>query len=190
MSSPEPHPAQNQRGSLRAVAWEAITHTLSVGREPELDPSRYPAELREPGASFVTLHLEGDLRGCTGSLKAIRPLVCDVARNACRSAFRDPRLPPVGAGELAALAVSVSVLSPLEPLEVASERELLAALEPGVDGLVLSEGTASATFLPAVWKSLSEPRDFLEALRRKAGLAPGHWSPTLRFERYTVTEAA
>ena len=47
----------------------------------------------------------------------------------------------------------------------------------------------SATFLPAVWKSLPEPRDFLEALRRKAGLAPGHWSPTLRFERYTVTEA-
>ena len=190
MSSAEPRRTGDAGISLRAVAREAITHALDAGREPELDPSRYPPKLREPGASFVTLHLDGGLRGCTGSLQATRPLVCDVAHNACRSAFRDPRFPPLAAPELGELVVSVSVLGPLEPLEVTSERELLAALRPGVDGLVLSEGAASATFLPAVWESLPEPRAFLDALRRKAGLPPGHWSPALRCQRYTATEAA
>ena len=68
--------------------------------------------------------------------------------------------------------------------------EISMILRPGVDGLVLSEGAASATFLPAVWESLPEPRAFLDALRRKAGLPPGHWSPALRCQRYTVTEGS
>jgi hypothetical protein len=80
------------------------------------------------------------------------------------------------------------VLSPLAALPARSETELLAALRPGVDGLVLREGLAGATFLPAVWESLPDPADFLRELRRKAGLAPAHWSATLRFERYTALE--
>ena len=72
---------------------------------------------------------------------------------------------------------------------MASEQGLLEALRPGVDGLVLTDGGACATFLPSVWESLPERQAFLDALRRKAGLSPGHWSETIRFERYTVTDA-
>jgi len=189
MYSPEPRAAEASSPSLRAVAREAIEFKLREGREPETDLSLYPPHLHEPRASFVTLRHHGELRGCTGSLEATRPLVVDVAHNACRSAFGDPRFPPLSEAELVGLAISVSVLSPLEPLPVESERGLLEALRPGVDGLVLNDGRACATFLPSVWESLPEPQAFLDALRRKAGLRPDHWSDTIRFERYTTTDA-
>ena len=189
MSSSEPRGEGAAGPSLRAVAREAIEFRLREGQEPETDISLYPPRLHEPRATFVTLRRHGELRGCTGSLKATRPLVADVVHNACRSAFGDPRFAPLSEAELVGLAVSVSLLSPLEPLCVASEQGLLEALQPGIDGLVLSDGGACATFLPSVWENLPEPQAFLDALRRKAGLSPGHWSETIRFERYTVTDA-
>ena len=188
MSSAEPR-AVGPRTSLRSLAREAIEFGLREGREPAPDPGRYEPELRSPGASFVTLRRRGELRGCTGSLEAVRPLVEDVARNAWRSASADPRFPPLDFSELDDLEISVSVLSPLEPFPAASEEALLAHLRPGVDGLVLHEGGCRATFLPSVWVSLPEPREFLDALRQKAGLPRGHWSVALRFERYTTREA-
>jgi len=186
MSSPEP----SHEVSLRAIAREAIAYALREHVAPELDPELFPAALREPGASFVTLEIAGQLRGCTGSLEPTRPLVCDVARNAYRSAFEDPRFPMLRPEELPALDLHVSLLSALVPLPVTSERELLDALRPGVDGLVLREGARSATFLPAVWRSLPDPEAFLEHLRIKAGLPRGYWSEGLRFERYTVADAS
>ena len=175
---------------LRAVARDAIAHGLREGRPPELDPGLYPDALREPRASFVTLHRHGELRGCTGSLEPDAPLVVGTARNAFRAAFADPRFPPLAAAELGSIEISVCVLSPLEPLAVRSEAELLARLRPGVDGLVLRDGGHAATFLPAVWETLPTPEAFVGALLRKAGLAPGHWSPALRFARYTTESAA
>ncbi|MDJ0849787.1 MAG: AmmeMemoRadiSam system protein A [Myxococcota bacterium] len=189
MSSREPG-ARGGQPSLCAVAREAIAHGLREGGPPPIDPADYDGALRRPGASFVTLRRAGELRGCTGSLEATRPLVCDVARNAWRSAFGDPRFEPLCPAELDDLEISVSVLSPLEPFAVGSRQELLDTLRPGVDGLVLREGPRSATFLPSVWKSLPEPRAFLAALLQKAGLPPAHWSPQLRFERYTTHDTA
>ena len=174
--------------SLRAVARAAIARALR-GDEPRPDPEHYPPALREPGASFLTLRRAGALRGCTGSLRPEQPLVCDVAQNAWRSASADPRFAPVEAAELAALEVHVAVLSPLEPLVAESERALLDQLSPGIDGLLLEDGPRRATFLPAVWATLEDPRVFLDELRVKAGLARGHWSETLRFRRYTVRDA-
>lgn len=142
-----------------------------------------------PGASFVTLTRSGALRGCVGSLEAHRPLARDVAHNAFAAAFHDLRFAPLVRDELAELEVRVSVLGPLERLAPTSEAELLAALRPGVDGLVLAEGARRATFLPAVWDQLPEPRRFLEALRCKAGLPPDYWSGTLEVHRYDVRPA-
>ena len=146
--------------------------------------------LLEPGASFVTLKLEGELRGCIGSIDPRRPLGEDVARNAHAAAYRDPRFPPVSEGEVALLAVEVSVLSPREPLRVLTEGEALERLRPGVDGVALEYGDASATFLPQVWESLPHPGAFLEALRRKAGLPARFWHPDVRLSRYTVEKFA
>jgi len=206
MSSPDASAKRAQRGEaersagprqaaaaphsgLRVVARASIAYGLREGRPPQLDLGRYPAELLEPRASFVTLHRWGELRGCTGNLEPDGPLVIGVARNSYRSAFSDPRFPPVAEVELDGLEISVSVLSPLEPLAAGSEEDLLAKLRPGIDGIVLREGARGATFLPSVWEGLPTPQAFLHALERKAGLAPGHWSATLRFERYTTKTA-
>ena len=188
MSSPETE-LLGTGGSLCDVARNAIERGLREQRELRPDPEDYPPELREPGASFVTLHYRGDLRGCMGTLEPVRPLVCDVARNAWRSALADPRFAPLTESQLPELELHVAVLSPLEPVPVDSEEQLIGALRPGVDGLVLEEGDRAATFLPAVWDRLPDPRDFLEHLRAKAGLSPGCWSETLRFLRYTTTDA-
>lgn len=149
--------ASIQRGVLRGEPFAVALETFAPF-------------LQAPGASFVTLQRDGALRGCMGSLAPHRPLVVDVAHNAFAAAFRDPRFPPLAAAELPGLALHVSVLGPPQPLEVASESELLACLRPGVDGLVLDEGALRATFLPAVWSQLSSPRDFVAHLKRKAGL--------------------
>jgi AmmeMemoRadiSam system protein A len=175
--------------TLRAVARASIEHWLAEGRPLAVEAAAYPAELREPGASFVTLERRGVLRGCIGSLEAQRPLVDDVALNAFGAAFRDPRFPPLAAEELPGLDVSVSVLSPLEPMAARSEAALLAQLRPGIDGLVLRAGERRATFLPAVWKELPEPAAFLRQLKRKAELGEAEWPPGTQALRYTVREA-
>ncbi|MCH8188960.1 MAG: AMMECR1 domain-containing protein, partial [Proteobacteria bacterium] len=74
------------------------------------------------------------------------------------------------------------------PLAADSEADLLAALRPGVDGLILRRGENRATFLPQVWSQLPEPADFLRHLKKKAGLDAGYWSEDLQFWRY-ITES-
>jgi hypothetical protein len=171
---------------LLAIARESI----ESGHDAPAQPHGSHEWLREPGASFVTLRLDGELRGCIGSIDARRPLGEDVARNAQAAAYRDPRFPPVSAHELARLAVEVSVLSPREAMAARTESEALGQIRPGIDGLALEYGMVSATFLPQVWESLPEPEAFLDALRRKAGLPARFWHPDVRLSRYTVEKFA
>jgi hypothetical protein len=146
--------------------------------------------LARPAATFVTLKLADELRGCIGSLKPLRPLGVDVRENAIAAAFRDPRFPPLAIVEFEATSVEVSLLSADERLDVTGEEDLLARVRPGVDGLVLEYGRHRATFLPQVWESLPEPRGFLAALKRKAGLPRDFWSPQVNVFRYGVTKWA
>lgn len=170
------------------IAGASIDHGLTAGTPllPDLEP--LPASLREPRASFVTLHRNGVLRGCVGLLEARYPLATDVAQNAFTAAFRDPRFPPLKAAERADLTLHIAVLSPAEPVTFADEAELVAALRPGIDGLIIEDRDHRGTFLPSVWSSLPEPGDFWRQLKLKAGLPVDHWSDTLVVRRYT-TEA-
>ncbi|MBN8436916.1 MAG: AmmeMemoRadiSam system protein A [Candidatus Accumulibacter sp.] len=142
------------------------------------------AELAEPGATFVTLTQRGQLRGCIGSLEAQRPLAIDVAENAIAAAFRDPRFPPLEEDELSCTRVEVSLLTPAEPFPVASEADALSRLRPGIDGLILSYGRRRATFLPQVWESLPEARQFVAQLKLKAGLPADFWHAQIALARY------
>lgn len=151
--------------------------------------------LAEPGATFVTLKKNGALRGCIGSLEACRPLLLDLKSNAVAAAFRDPRFPPVGHGELDEIRIEVSLLSPLVAIDCESEDAALSRLRPFEDGVVLEYGAQRGTFLPQVWEDLPEPACFLGELKRKAGLPVSFWSEGVRLFRYTVakydeTEAA
>jgi AmmeMemoRadiSam system protein A len=142
--------------------------------------------LEEPGATFVTLTLQGQLRGCIGSLEAHRPLIDDVQQNAVASAFRDPRFAPLSKAEFADVAIEVSLLSKPEPIRHTSEEDALAQLTPGRDGVIIEHGRHRATYLPQVWAQLPDPRKFVANLKDKAGLPEDFWSGDIRLSRYTV----
>jgi AmmeMemoRadiSam system protein A len=175
-----------QRRILLEVAARSIATGLECGRPLELDPVDYPEPLRAIRATFVTLERDGALRGCIGVLDAFRPLVEDVARNAFAAAFQDPRFARLQPEECPRLTIKISVLTPPEPLEFASQSDLLDRIRPGIDGLILTEQGRRGTFLPSVWEQLPETASFLEHLKRKAGLPFGYWSDTLRVSRYTT----
>lgn len=169
------------RDVLLQVARGSITTGLD-GKVYALDA--VDAALREPRATFVTLHRQGQLRGCIGTLEPVRPLLQDVSHNARAAAFHDPRFAPVVTTELTDLIIEISVLSPPQAMSVDSRIMLIQNLKPDRQGLILQDGTRRATFLPAVWESLPDPDDFLDQLLHKAGLPPGHWSDSLRFFTY------
>nr|WP_297528385.1 AmmeMemoRadiSam system protein A [Thiohalobacter sp.] len=190
MSSTEPRFDSTRRAELLRLARASILHGLETGRPLAVDPADFDPELAAPGAAFVTLHRQGELRGCIGSLEAHRPLVVDVAENAFAAAFRDPRFPPLAVDEFDDLEIEISVLSPPEPMAFTDEADLLRQIRPGVDGLILEDMGRRGTFLPSVWAQLPRREDFLAHLKLKAGLPPGHWSPTVRVWRYTTESFA
>lgn len=175
--------------SLTAIAERAIRSVLETGRSWAPALGDLPADLRPLGASFVTLERGDELLGCIGSLEPVDPLGIDVAHRAESAAFTDPRFAPIGASAFAAMTISVSVLSALQPLPVHRPDELRAALRPGVDGLVVESGWHRATFLPSVWAKVGGVDAFLTALWVKAGLRPGEWPAGIRFARYTTATA-
>jgi len=176
---------------LLRIGREAIDHGLRTGRAPIIDRDHpYPPVFREPRATFVTLKREGRLRGCVGSIVPCRPLVEDVAHNAFAAAFDDPRFPRLSRAEFAGLAIQVSLLGPAEPLTVASETDLLERIRPGIDGLILENGSHRGVFLPAVWEQLPDPAQFLARLKIKAGLPADYWSDAITISRFTTTAIA
>ncbi|HEY5718266.1 MAG TPA: AmmeMemoRadiSam system protein A [Motiliproteus sp.] len=168
---------------LLGCARYTIAQRLGVALPP---PSTPDLLLQEPAACFVTLTLDGQLRGCIGTLTAERPLAEAVAYYAAAAAFEDPRFPPLTLPEWPSVAVEVSVLSAAVPVQAESEEALLAQLQPGVHGLIIERGAQRATFLPQVWESLPEPAQFLGQLKRKAGLDDSCPVAQLRCSIYTV----
>ncbi len=176
----------DDRRALLDVAGQSIAHGISTGGELAIDLANQPDRLLARQACFVTLHVDGKLRGCIGSLEGSEPLVANVARNAWLAAFRDPRFGKLTRDEFPSLEIHISLLSPPEELHFQSEADLLSQIRPGVDGLTLIEGGRRGTLLPSVWRSVRDAHEFLAHLKKKTGLAPNYWSDTIRVERYTA----
>ncbi|MFA5921052.1 MAG: AmmeMemoRadiSam system protein A [Methylococcaceae bacterium] len=193
---------------LLDLAKSSIQQGLQTGRPLKVNLADFPAELTEHRATFVTLQINHQLRGCIGMLEAIRPLAEDIAENAFLAAFRDPRFPPLADDEFGKLEIHLSILTPAEPVSFTSEQDLISQLQPGIDGLILEEPEIydvankreqlppridglilekrrrRGTFLPSVWEQLPEPEQFLRHLKQKAGLAPDYWSENIKIYRY------
>ena len=144
--------------------------------------------LQAPAASFVTLHIKNELRGCIGSLEAYRPLIEDVRANAVAAAFDDPRFEPLTPSEFDDIEIEISILSAPEPMHARSQAIACSRLRPGVDGVVLKYGHHKATFLPQVWSQLPEAENFLAHLKVKAGLPPDFWHPEILLYKYQVVK--
>ena len=181
--------SDTERRQLAEVARQAIGIHLKQGRMPEVDVGSFSRPLQALRATFVTLMLDGQLRGCIGSIVPQQPLVTDVAANACKAAFQDPRFKPLSASEAARLEVSVSILSHPRPLAAEGESAVVAALHPEEDGVILEAKGRDGQlrrglFLPHVWEQLREPREFVRHLKAKAGLPPDGWPTEARLWRF------
>lgn len=179
---------EKNKSLLLKLAKASIKYGLENSQALPINVTDYEPILQDQGASFVTLHINQQLRGCIGTLEAWRPLVEDVVENAYAAAFRDPRFPALSEDEYSALTYHISILNPPTPMQFNDEDDLLAQIRPGVDGLILEDVGRRGTFLPSVWESLPEARDFLSHLKLKAGLSANHWSETIRVQRYTVDD--
>ena len=178
------------REMLLGTAASAIEARLA-GTAGSLPPTAgLPEELLAERATFVTLTIEDELRGCCGTLEPRRALALDVWHNAQVSAFNDPRFPPLEFREWVRVDLEISVLSPLERMYVHGEAELLRQVVPGEDGLVIAWRGSRATFLPKVWNQIDDPRDFLRRLKIKAGWTAGFWDPDVEVWRYRTETMA
>ncbi len=178
--------ADSDKSYLLSLARKSILHYFQARKIYSPAQNELPSpRVLEQGACFVTLHLHGQLRGCIGSLEAHRPLLNDVIENALASAFEDTRFYPLTPSELTQVKISISCLTPPEPMPVKDSSDLLRKLKSGKHGLILQKGTARATFLPAVWEELPKKEEFLSHLCMKAGLPPDEWKNAASMKFYT-----
>jgi AmmeMemoRadiSam system protein A len=176
--------SEQNRALLLDIANRSIDHGFTSHRSLKVNPEDYPDALQTIRASFVTLKMDHQLRGCIGHLEAMQPLVCDVAENAYAAAFRDPRFAPLSPSERDQIEIHLSLLTPSVAIDFDSETDLLSKIRPGKDGLILIDGLRRGTFLPSVWEALPEPQDFVDQLKLKAGLPSDYWSESLEVMRY------
>jgi AmmeMemoRadiSam system protein A len=182
--------SDEERAYLLKLARQAITARLTGEASDLPEIQQIPFEhLRQPGASFVTLTVGGELRGCIGALEPYQPLAQDVYEHALAAAFSDYRFLPVTLEEIKGLEIEISRLSRPEILDYQSPAELLEKLRPGIDGVTIRDGRRRATFLPQVWEKLPDGGEFLAHLCAKMGMAPDLWlRKKLTVEIYQVEE--
>ena len=166
-----------ERRLLLDIAHHSILSTFHPRATPEQNFSPHLSDLR---GAFTTLHLHGDLRGCVGYAMPVLPLHRAVFETARAAAFEDSRFLPVTEPEAIALEISLSVLSPLFPIEPEEVRV-------GRHGLVVSLGGCRGLLLPQVPVECGWDREtFLEQTCRKAGLPLHSWRKGAKFEAFTA----
>jgi AmmeMemoRadiSam system protein A len=172
------------RAALLKLARSCIEAELIKGVKV-IRPEKKTPGLKENRGCFVTLHKNGTLRGCIGTIEPINPLVISVEENALNAAFRDPRFASLEEKELKYINIEVSVLTVPQELSFIDKDDLKSKLQKGVHGVILSSGRHKATFLPQVWEQLPEVENFLEHLCIKAGMGKDCWkNKTTRVQTY------
>jgi AmmeMemoRadiSam system protein B/AmmeMemoRadiSam system protein A len=178
--------SEGHRQQLIEAAHATLRNIDGQRRPPAVDATTFALPLRAVRKTFVSIEVNGRLRGCIGSLAAVKPLISDVVDNSFKAAMEDPRVPPTSAEERAQAKISVAILSHMRPVPFASEDELLDALRPEIDGLVICDGDRRALFLPKVWESVQGPREFLDCLKHKAGMPTSPLSREAKAYRFTA----
>ena len=186
---PDRHNLNPEQGQLLVrLARQTLAEQFEK-KIPQKEIDDLEAALKNPcfqvaGGIFVTLTINGQLRGCIGSLTSDEPIRTGVHRNVINAAFHDPRFTPLSAAEFDKVKIEVSILSEPQRLKYRDSDDLMEKLRPSVDGVIVRKDCASATFLPQVWDQLPQPHEFLSHLCTKAGLAADAWRQT-RLEIFT-----
>jgi AmmeMemoRadiSam system protein A len=178
-----------EQKQLLDLARRAITDIVTEKSISKPNIEDLPPSLQEYGATFVTLTIRGELRGCIGTLESKKSLAEDVVEHAVAAAIHDYRFPPLRAEELDDINIEISRLTKPEPLIYKDADDLLSKLRPGVDGVIMQYGPRRATFLPQVWEKLPDPVDFLDHLCFKMGVPTDLWrKKRVEIQIYQVDE--
>jgi len=179
------------KAALLELAREQLVATASGDADLiDVAESDLAPRLLLPGSAFVSLSRDGELRGCMiDAFEEHEPLYQNILRNTDLAASADERFPPVSPEEVGELRISISVVTPPEPLAFDDPEDLLSRLDPGLDGVILTVNGVMATYLPDVWERFPDPEELLDHLCEKAGLAPDRWreQPYPTIETYRVT---
>lgn len=178
--------SHDEEQQLLNIAYESIEYGLRHDAHLKVNEQEYCVTLQNHNAAFTTLKCNGMLRGCTGTIEAIQPLISAVAHFAFISAFHDSRFPPLQTSELNQLNISISILSPKEELSFISEQDLIEQIRPGVDGLVMEYNGQIGTLLPSVWGNITDKHEFLSTVKLKAGFPQDFWTNDIQVSRYTT----
>ncbi len=170
--------SENEKSVLFAIATDTLEWCVRGSQRPfPIESYEITPKLRVHTATFVTLHLRGNLRGCIGSLAPEEPLFLSVHNNTVNAALRDPRFMPVQPSELPDIEIALSLLSPIRPISTVEEFKL------GEHGIILQKGMRRAVFLPEVAPEQGWTKEeTLSHLSIKAGLPPDAWKSGARFE--------
>jgi AmmeMemoRadiSam system protein A len=175
-----------ERQTMMITVREAIRHGIHIGTPIRLDLSEYGAALMENWACFVTLKIDDTLRGCMGSFNTRQSLIENIAHNAHSAAFKDPRFIPIEDEDYAHLNVEIAIINNCEVIKCDSQENLMEQLKPYTDGLILDDGSNSATFLPSVWAQLCTAEEFVTELKTKLGLSAEQWDSSISAQRFSV----
>ncbi len=167
--------SEHEKDFLLTLARQTIVKAVNHQPLPTWNDADLTEALTQKGASFVTLTMDGELRGCIGSLEAFQSLVEDVRDHARQAALEDYRFPPVTKAEIPRLHIEISRLTPSAPLKYQNPGDLPKLLKPNEDGVILKDGFRRATFLPQVWEQLPVPEEFLPHLCTKMGSSADLW---------------
>jgi len=157
-----------EKQELLQVARKSAETT--VRERKTYQPTTTSSALQQDRGAFVTIKINGELRGCIGYMAPVQPLIYTVRDVAALAATRDPRFPPVSSAELSSLEYEISVLSPLQRVQDVKDIRI------GQHGLLMKNGDFEGVLLPQVpveehW----DRKTFLEETARKAGMPAAAW---------------
>ena len=176
-SEPTPEYTPEERSALLQLAHDAILATLENRALQTFQPSPHLSELR---GAFTTVYSNDKLRGCVGYPTAVMPLYRTIVETARGAAFDDPRFVPVSLEEARYLQISISILSPMAPIQAEG-------IVIGRHGLIISQAGCRGLLLPQVavehgWDRVT----FLEQTCHKAGLPTNAWKEGATIEAFTA----
>lgn len=159
---------QEEKDYLKTLVRKSITCRLN--KQEESAPEPITKHLRENLGAFVTLNMNGHLRGCIGNVQGTGPLYKTIWKMARAAAFEDPRFPPLSIEEFETVEIEISILSPIDICKDVEQIKI------GRHGLIMQRGQQSGLLLPQVaidWKWNRE--QFLAQTCQKAGMEPNAW---------------
>ncbi len=173
---------------LQNIAEEALNRALFDASDYKPSRKDYDDRLFDRGAAYISLFVDGKLRGRSGSVVAAQGIARNVAENVYNAVFDKRETPPLSPDEIKKIKINISLLSGFEKIPYKNEKDLLNKIVPGKDGLVIRSGNRQAVFLPSVWQKIADRREFLNQLKFKAGMNPNYWSNEINVYRFYTVE--